>query len=262
MPKARPDCRPDFYIAAMGRSGSTLLANWLTRPPNQLVFSEPFFTRSENPRLLRMQLASFGMPATEEEWEVRDETAAERFARMMAPRLEGRRWGFKEVLIDEHMRVLEQFAPAKIVITVRNILDVALSFFEKHRLQGNLNRFGDDWVVSYCVEQSTGILRYRKHLDACGVAHLIVRYEDFVCSDEARDSLQNFVGWTGGGDTTSNFNDFDRSFEVDRHGTSISGLMRERQDRSLSPAEFDLAAVIAERCNEYQVQFGYDELSS
>jgi len=47
---------PDFYVAAIGRSGSTMLCNWLSRPPAQLVFVEPFFTRARNPELLRIQL--------------------------------------------------------------------------------------------------------------------------------------------------------------------------------------------------------------
>src|SRR4051812_22329475 len=47
---------PDFYVAAIGRSGSTLLCNWLASPPQRLVFLEPFFLRPENSRLLRIQL--------------------------------------------------------------------------------------------------------------------------------------------------------------------------------------------------------------
>src|SRR5439155_14370338 len=136
--------RPDFYIASIGRSGSTLLCNWLTRLPDQLVFNEPFFCRTDNSRLLKIQLDGFGMPATPAEWEARDEAAEERFERLMANRLDGRRWAFKEVLCEEHGRAHDHFDPPKVMITVRNIVDVALSFFEKHRAQANLARFCDE----------------------------------------------------------------------------------------------------------------------
>jgi len=74
---------PDFYIAAIGRSGSTMLSNWLCRPPQQLVFVEPFFLRPSNPRLLRIQLRDFGMAVSDAEWAPRDESGPERFTRIM-----------------------------------------------------------------------------------------------------------------------------------------------------------------------------------
>ena len=39
--------RPDFYIAAMGRSGSTMIDNWLTSTPDHLVLVEPSFLTSD-----------------------------------------------------------------------------------------------------------------------------------------------------------------------------------------------------------------------
>jgi hypothetical protein len=257
-PWLEADKRPDFYIAAIGRSGSTLLGNWLTRPPDQLVFNEPFFSRLENSRLLRIQLAAFGMAADDDEWERRDESANARFTRLMATRLEGRRWAFKEVLSKEHRRSLELFAPPKIIITVRNIVDVALSFFEKHRAQQNLERFGDDWVTGYCADESTGILNFKRRLEAEAVPLKVVRYEDFVRSEQERRSVEEFVGWEGGGDTASNFNDFDRGFEIARHGTEISDRVRQVDERALGARELGLATALGDRCREYQLHFGYD----
>jgi hypothetical protein len=266
-----PDCspveaavrtnRPDFYIAAIGRSGSTMLCNWLTRLPDQLVFNEPFFCRPENSRLLRIQLESFGMPVDPAEWEARDEAVQERFERLMTHRLQGRRWAFKEVLCREHRRVLDHFDPPKVVITVRNIIDVALSFFEKHRAQGNLARFSDEWVADYCVKETEGIVRFQQRLVERGVPSTVVRYEDFARSVDERRSVERFLGWTGGGETALNFEEFDRAFEVERHGTSVSSRVFGRRQRRLSPMEFELAAGIGERCDGYQRHFGYDAAS-
>jgi hypothetical protein len=249
--------RPDFYIAAIGRSGSTMLCNWLCRPPDDLVFIEPFFLRPSNPRLLRIQLADFGMAASDAEWEPRDESGPERFRRIMGPRLAGKRWALKEVLVEEHIRALHAFEPKGVIVTVRNLEDVALSFFEKHRLQGNLARFGDDWVVEYCRRESTGILTFVERLRTLGVPHAVVRYEDFTRSEAERRAIADFVGWEGGGRIDSHLDRFDRQFEIERHGRQISPLVRNRAERNLSSAEFCLALELSNQVSEYQREFGY-----
>jgi hypothetical protein len=247
---------PDFYVAAIGRSGSTMLCNWLSRPPEQLVFNEPFFRRATNPRLLRIQLADFGMAASDAEWCEADASGRDRFRRLMAHRLEGRRWAFKEVLCEEHFAVLGAFRPPRVVITVRDIGDVALSFFEKHRLQDNLDRFDDRWVVDYCLRESSGILEFREILIQRGVPHHVARYEDFAGSEQKRQEIANFVGWRGGGDTAAHLAEFDRAFEVERHGRGISAPLS-AGERRLNDKERELARTISERCGKYQALFGY-----
>jgi hypothetical protein len=248
---------PDFYIAAIGRSGSTALCNWLTRPPDQLVFIEPFFLRTTNPRLLRIQLANFGLPVDDEEWRREDATAAERFRRLMGPRLRGRRWAFKEVLCEQHYGALEQFQPPRVLVTVRNIADVALSLFEKHRLQNALDRFGDDWVVDYCLRESAGMVEFRHVLEQRGIPTLVLRYEEFTRSEAALRGAAEFVGWEGGGAVASHLAEFDRQFEVQRHGIAMSGRLRPATERLLTQNELRLADTIAGRCSTYQSAFGY-----
>lgn len=248
---------PDFYIAAIGRSGSTALCNWLTRPPDQLVFIEPFFLRATNPRLLRIQLANFEMPVDDEEWHRPDATAAERFRRLMGPRLRGRRWAFKEVLCEQHYGALDRFRPPRVLVTVRNIADVALSLFEKHRLQNALDRFDQDWVVDYCLRESAGIVEFRNRLERQGIPNLVLRYEEFTRSQAALRAAAEFVGWEGGGAIASHLAEFDRLFEVQRHGIAMSGRLRPASERLLTQSEHALADTIAERCSTYQSAFGY-----
>lgn len=248
---------PDIYIAAIGRSGSTMLCNWLSRAPRQLMFVEPFFLAPANPRLLRIQLADFGMPASDAEWAPRDESGPERFCRIMGPRLAGKHWGFKEVLVDEHERALDAFAPRGVIVTVRNLRDVALSFFEKHRLQNNLDRFDDGWVVDYCARESAGMLRFVQRLRDDGVLHRIVRYEDFIRSESERSAVARFVGWETGGRTDAHLERFDRGFEAERHGSRITPRLRSGADRALGPEQRELAARVSAQSAEYQREFDY-----
>lgn len=248
---------PDFYIAAIGRSGSTMLSNWLSSPPDRVVFNEPFFLRPGNSRLLRIQLESLGLPVSDADWAQGDETALQRFRRLMGPRLEGSRWAAKEVLCQEHFAMTATFSPSRVLVTVRDIVDVALSFLEKHRLQNNLDRFGDDWVEEYCIRESAGILDYLAYLDSLGIPFRTVRYEDLIVSAQEQAAVEAFTGWPGGGAADLNFDAFDRAFEAERHGRSISGSSRTRRQRVLEKACLDHAIAIGERCEPYQRRFDY-----
>lgn len=248
---------PDFHIAAIGRSGSTMLANWLTSPPGRIVFNEPFFLRPANSRLLRIQLANLGMPVSDAEWAQRDETPMERFRRLMSPRLSGRRWATKEVLCEEYRAMVRDFSPPRVLLSVRDLVDVALSFFEKHRLQDNLDRFSDGWVSEYCLRESDGLVGFMDEMEATGTPCHVVRYEDFVASADERSRIAEFTGWPGHGDPSANLADFDRSFEVERHGSSVSAAAARRADRNLDRDRVIEASSIAERCARYQRRFGY-----
>jgi hypothetical protein len=234
-----------------------MLCNWLARPPEQLVFVEPFFTRTSNPRLLRIQLADYGLPVEEKDWAFADATPEQRFTRLMKARLCGRRWAFKEVLCEEHFRVVDCFRPPRVLIMVRNIIDVALSLFEKHRLQCNLDKFDDEWVNNYCIRESAGLLEFRDLLHTRGIPFFVVRYEDFTRSKGAREEVERFVGWSPGEETSSHLASFDRGFEVDRHGRAVSDRLRQRFERKLGDVQQAAANEIGSHCRVYQGAFGY-----
>ena len=245
--------RPDFYIAAMGRSGSTMLCNWLSTPPGQIVFNEPFFLRPINSRLLRIQLRNLGLEVPEREWAQADQSPMERFVRLMGPRLHARRWAAKEVLCEEHLAMTSAFRPPRVIVTVRDIEDVALSFFEKHRIQKNMDRFSDQWVVDYCLRESAGLVDYVASLEASATPVLVARYEEFGRSEAERSKIAAFAGWPGGGDPAANFEDFDRGFEAERDRVNGGASHARRLPNSCIQA----AKELAERCSAYQARFGY-----
>ncbi|TCU59817.1 hypothetical protein EDF58_102505 [Novosphingobium sp. PhB57] len=249
--------RPDFYIASMGRTGSTMIANWLTLPPEQIVLIEPFLFALKNPTMLRTQLENLGLGATDAEWGFADTTWRGRFRRLLAPRLAGRRWALKEVLAAEHRPVLEYFAPPCVVVTVRDMRDIAASFMEKHRIQDNLHRFDDTWVLSYCLREAQEIVELCEFLSSRGTRWRVVRYEDFIRSDADRASLAEFVGWPGGGEVGRHLTQLGRGFETERHGNAINAASRRWEERTLHPLERAFAERIAAECTTYQTFFGY-----
>ncbi|MDF8332099.1 hypothetical protein [Novosphingobium cyanobacteriorum] len=249
--------RPDFHIAAMGRSGSTMIANWLTVPPGQVVLVEPFLFALRNPDMVRVQLEGLGLAPSDAEWTHPDATWQDRFARLFAPRLAGRRWALKEVLASEHARVLEAFAPPRVVVTVRDLRDIAASFFEKHRIQDNLHRFDHQWVHDYCLREAAEMVALCDRLEREGTPWRAVRYEDFTASAAERQALANFVGWQAGGDVTRHLDRLNRGFEAERHGSGISATRRAWADRDLLPQERALAEAIAAESPAYQSRFGY-----
>jgi hypothetical protein len=211
----------DFYIAALGRSGSTALANWLTTPPTHLVFHEPNLLREKPTRLFHMQL---------EDWNVDEESA---FAA---------HWAVKETQADMHSAMVARFKPSKVLICVRRVRDAALSLFEKHRRQNLLHRYSDAWSADYLVREATGLVSFAEELDQLGIPNRTIRYEDF--GEEALQSVAAWVGWPGGGDYARGFVSFGRGYEMDR-----------QRNRELPEEAARMADAIADQCKPFEERF-------
>jgi hypothetical protein len=253
--------RPDFLMASMGRSGSTMIANWLTDPPARVVLIEPSFFALRNPNMVRVQLPEFSEPASDDEWMYPDTDWLARFNRLFAPRLAGRHWALKEVLVAESQRVIEAFAPQRVVVTVRDIGAIAASFFEKHRRQNNRDRFDTGWVKTYCRRESAAMVALCEAMAAQELPCHVVRYDDFVASPAVRARLAAFVDWPGGGFPQRHFGKLGRAFETERHTSGISTRAPSLPERALEPDELALLPAILADCAEYQEYFGFSAVS-
>ena len=249
--------KPDIYIAAMGRSGSTMLCNILTREPDQIMFIEPKFHTPPYRNILKPQLAQYGMEFDESEMAaVQDLPPDQMLETLLGAHLRPIKWGFKEVQCSEHRRVVDLFAPVHILVNVRHIFNIALSFFEKHRRQGNQDRFPLSWVRDYCLRETQGLVGFCQDLAKQGIAYQVVRYEDFITDPQERKALGDHLGWRYGGNANRFLNDLNRGFEARRHA---AGGYRETSlaDRGLSVLEIRYAREIEEQCAQYQAFFGY-----
>ncbi len=211
----------DFYIAALGRSGSTALANFLTTPPDHVVFHEPGLSRTAPTRLFHLQL---------QDWGIAQEQAFDRH------------WAAKETQVSMHRAMVERFRPAKVILGVRRVRDAALSLLEKHRRQGLLARYDDRWTADYLWEETKGMVAFAEEMGRAGVPTLVVRYEEF--GETMLRGVADWVGWPGGGDMARGFERFDRAFEMDRG-----------RSRDLPAELVSLADRVAAECGAFERAF-------
>jgi len=249
--------RMDLYMASMGRSGSTLIANWLTIPGKQVVLLEPEFPKGLRHRSLIRQCEGLGFPVSEAEWSEQDSCAAERIERILGPRLGRLRWGVKEVQCAYHKSILKDYAPACVLVTVRNIRNVFISFVDKHRRQGNDAQYSVTWSQEYCQREAIGLTQFVAELAKNSVPHMVVRYEDFISDAAVRTGIEAFTGWTGGGSLDRNFEFFNRVYERDMHRGALSTQERDETQRLVIDAELAKADELAKQCSGYQAAFGY-----
>lgn len=246
----------DLYIAAMGRSGSTHLANVLTTPPKRWVLNEPRFLDGVLSSTIRERSVEFGWPDDPSCWWIPRADRANpsykaRYQEFLAPRLKGLdRWGVKEVRADFHIPTISTIQPRKIVVLVRNVRDVALSLLEKQMRQGQMDTHGPEWIRNYCKTSASSLLHL---IDREPSRTRVVRYEDFVSSPSERSNLESWLEWPMDGEPFAEFAVHNREYEVRRwQGTDGSDAKRE-----LPPNANEIAEEIQASNTQYQRAFEY-----
>ena len=244
----------DVYIAAMPRSGSTMLANLLTNPPARWILVEPWFPRGARGAHLYQQAQRFGLPLTARDWARRDgEDAATRVDRLFAEPLTALdRWGVKEVKGDLHDDTIAMIRPRKIVVLVRDIEDVALSMCEKHdrNPQPELDRA---WMRTFIVTAAEAVVDLARDQSTTRV----MRYEDFAMSAHSRQELAEWLDWPLDGDPGANLDLFDREYERDRHPDGVTAVSVARRRLENVPERRRFAGELAAALQRYQSVFGY-----
>ncbi|MEX4010446.1 hypothetical protein [Neoaquamicrobium sediminum] len=244
-----------LYIAAMGRSGSTYLANLLTTPPKRWVMVEPWFVNGLFNRFIRDRAAEFGWPIDVQHWHLpapmRTRAAfLERYRSFLAPKLnELERWGAKGVRADFHIPTITTINPRNMIVLVRDLRQVSLSLLEKNHRQGKKEEENRRWVELYVAENAQSLLKLCeiKLVDALRV----VRYEDVSRSASEKRAIETWLDWPMDGDEFANLEDFGRGYEVERHTSP------ELVERQLPSGADDFVAKICEQNSSYQDRFGY-----
>jgi hypothetical protein len=252
----------DLLIVGPARSGTTMLANLLTSPPNRWVIVEPGITRGGMGEVVRREAGLFGWQYERIDWH-EQESSQERFNRLLHERLKQLdRWGIKEVNMQGIGDLISTYRPRHIVISVRDIRACAISVRQKETLQGTIAGQAtvpktNEWLQRRLLDGADTALRLVNEPPS-GSKVTVVRYEDFVASADARASLARTLDWPLEGDPSATLDLFGRSYEVERHGRHIgtSSVSRWRDDAH-EPELRAFADQVALEGADYQRQFGY-----
>ena len=251
---------PQLYIAAMGRSGSTALANWLTRPDKrQVVFIEPEFPRLGVSDSFAHQLHTLGLarPLSPPPGGADGADFRQWVERALQPALRGWRWGFKEVLSELHVYYLENLGFDFVLVCVRDIRAIFTSFVKKHRLQRNEDRFPPAWSYEYCLREAERMVDFVELLRRSGQPHLVVRYEDLMRDDRTRRRVQEATGWTGGGEVSRHFDWYGRTFEARGKREGLKERPPGAMEREIMREFLAETERLYRACGSYNRYFGY-----
>jgi hypothetical protein len=249
---------PDLFIAALGRSGSTMLANLLTTPPNRWLIVEPRFANATTGRDVLEQARLFGINIDDTEWPPQEgESSGQRITRVFRKRiLDLQKWGLKEVRRDVILQTIDHLRPKHTIVLVRDLRDVAVSLYEKS-VRDNNPRYDDEWLRNYLTEAPAGIL---EAVDALATHdHRVVRYEDLVSDDTLRDDLAQWLDWPLDGQPERNLASiYQRAREVELHAGAVTNISVGRyRSADISTAAREIADWAHHRTPEFQQRFGY-----
>ena len=250
--------RPDLFIAAMGRSGSTMLANLFTTPPERWVLVEPRLADASTGRDVLDQARSFGWDLTDGHWCLAPgEDALQRIHRVFAARLRGlKKWGVKEVRSELFGPTINILRPRQTLVLVRDLRDVAISLHAKIIRDDNPN-YDEDWLRGYLTKTPKAIVDLARDVEQ--LDHMTVRYEDLVRDLGVRVKIAQWAEWPLDGAPDRNLATvFGRGREVALHAGAVTEKALARHQRpDISDGARAIAAWAHDVGRQYQQRFGY-----
>lgn len=252
--------RPLFLIAALRRTGSTMLSVALTDLPRSFVFREPRMLRGRLAvkRADVERFAEHGVdlaPLAEAPRPSTPADAARRFVDELLPRVQGavEHVGFKEIRYGEGWReVLDNLPETRIVALGRDPRDIYVALYRASQV-GELSRLPKPLTPEAVAEDMRAEWRLMRELIA-ERDPMLVRYED-LCTDPAvLDQVKAHVGsaLTSAPDLGS-FRPRQAVVHGDRITSRRVGRWRQETDAGLVAQARRLAALV----DDYREFWGY-----
>jgi len=248
--------RLDVYLAAMGRSGSTLLCDLYSRYPTHWLMTEPWITRGSHGMSQLERVQRFGGTIAKEEWfrKIEGESPLERFYRVYGPILEGLEFfGAKEVRGEFHEEYYRLLQPRKILILVRDIRDVIISLLEKTIIERK-EGYDAAFTAQYLARNCQALMAFPRLVQDTELD--VLKYEEFAVSETRRIQIDQFLGCTRLEQVPETGNISTRPWEIERHGLRISDKSVYRF-RSESTIEWSPLYHEIPECRQYNAFFGY-----
>lgn len=265
---------PFVYIASLRRTGSTVLAEALTKLPYSFIFREPaigrdrFNFKESDYSLLTDQ--GVDLEALARRWRRRVKLAkfvrlhrgmmAKAFRKELIPQLERvvQQVGMKEIRHEGWRHIHRAFPDMRVILLARDPRDVYLSL--QGRLQGDRGKrwhgeFSPETVAQHLNEQ------FRLQLQmARATESMKVRYEE-ICTDPTTiERVKAFVkspipgvGEVGGFNAANP----KRQEEYQLHGGAITDQRVNRWQRESNRELADQAQAVFDRMGEYCEHWGY-----
>ena len=188
--------KPFIYIAALRRTGSTVLSEALTLAPYSFIFREPglgvgvFKVKSNDAEFFikhGIDLYVF----QKEVAKINPKSTVEYFYEKLLPKLDGliSQVGIKEIQHKHWEKVFRLFPDMKVILTARNPMDIYISHY--NRVLNDKGKFRDlepKGVATHLNEQ------FQKQLEMFEAADCMkVRYEDFCTNPSVYNEVKSFV---------------------------------------------------------------------
>jgi hypothetical protein len=188
---------PFVYVGALGRTGSTLLAELLTSLPHSLVFHEPELAQNRlrvDARLVGELLRrGIDLEAFRRRWGGRARfLSLGAFKYELLPELTAQigQIGVKEVAHDHWRRYLYHFPDMKTLLTARDPRDVYLSVHQR-RLEGKASWRGEFTPAALAAELDRQFHYQVEMFES--TESLKVRYEDLCIDDAIYERVKAFI---------------------------------------------------------------------
>lgn len=258
-------------VAVMGlmRSGTTLVADLMTLRGKSLVFSEPNLHgrwSAGPPAQLHRLAADFGLavaPPPTEPPKASPARIHHYFDRAILPALQDLDfWGVKYVDLVGWESLFDRYKPAKLVLCVRDLREVALSaieLVERMRLAfaGRQHMRDEAWVFARLCYSVHELMSLRRH------PHFVLRYEDLVSDPATRQRLADYVGLPELGAERLNLlaeSERRNKWELTKHGggAAITANALGRFEREPAGPAKAMAERLWRLLGEYSLAFDYD----
>ena len=248
--------RLDLYLAAMGRSGSTVLCDLYSRYPSHWLMNEPWIVRGSYGVVQLERIRRFGFDVAEEDWscKIDGESDLDRFYRVYSRMIEGLEFfGAKEVRCEFHEGYFRLMRPKRVLVLVRDIRDVIISLIEKILIE-NKDGYDTHFVTEYLTRNCRGLIEFYDSIRDGDVE--VLKYEEFCVSEARRRQIDCFIGHERVERIPKAGNLSARPWEIERHGLGVSD---KSVNRFRSEENIDWRYMYNEipECRQYNEFFGY-----
>lgn len=206
----------DFYIAALPRSGSTVISNMLSDPQTMSIcLIEPHFNSGAKGVLVSKQLAPYIDVSFEALEQMRSRMDREQwYEKVLKPTLSTLNcWGVKEVRPELHCATISYLKPKVIILSLRDLQSAFASLLDKcHFDMGKTDlNYAIEFTEKFLTDSCKELLKIDSEHQCIGIP-----YVSEISSDKVRRKLEAQTNLKLSGEPNQHFDFIGRQREVEK----------------------------------------------